>query len=223
MRNLRDAIAKHRGDSSQYEARLLELITEFEDVLKAVKGSALKELKAEILAEVKARMDKEEDPNNLSVLTKIVRGVLHEVRGKDGERGEKGDKGDSIIGPIGPKPVAGVDYPIPKDGKRGPAGKASQIPGPMGPMPVAGKDFPLPKDGSPDTPQQVRDKLASLKGDERITKDAIKGLAEELAAIMSTVRERTGGKQISGGGTHITVSATAPSNPHLKQLWVDTS
>lgn len=38
----------------------------------------------------------------------------------------KGEKGDSVVGPqgkMGPKPVAGIDYPIPKNGKDGKPGK----------------------------------------------------------------------------------------------------
>ena len=76
MNNLRNTIAKHRGDPAQYEARLLELIEEFKDVLREVKGKALKELKADIFAEIKAQMEKENDPADLSLLTKILTGVL---------------------------------------------------------------------------------------------------------------------------------------------------
>lgn len=39
------------------------------------------------------------------------------------------------------------------------------------------------KDGSPDSAQQVRDKLESLEGDERLDKSAVKGLEEELEKL----------------------------------------
>ena len=75
------------------------------------------------------------------------------LKGKDGAKGEKGDK-----------PVAGVDYPIPKDGRDGRDGESIQ--GQPG------------KDGSPDLPEQIRDKLETLKGKERLSKEAIQGLED---------------------------------------------
>lgn len=64
-----------------------------------------------------------------------------------------------------------------KDGEPGAPGKDSTIPGPPG------KDSFVPgppgepgKNGSPDKPIQVRDKLETLDGDERLDKKAIKGL-----------------------------------------------
>jgi len=52
--------------------------------------------------------------------------------GLPGIMGPKGEKGDSIVGPKGDRgdpgktPVAGVDYPIPKDGEMGPVGPAGK-------------------------------------------------------------------------------------------------
>lgn len=109
------------------------------------------------------------------------------IVGPRGERGEpgksiKGDKGDrGERGPIGPKPIAGIDFPIPKDGKDGRDGES--IVGPPG------------KDGSPDTPQQVRDKLASLKGNERLDASAIKNIPTQ--EIIREIRPL-----FRGGGGH---------------------
>lgn len=68
--------------------------------------------------------------------------------GKNGERGPKGDKGDK--------------------GDTGPVGRA--LFAPKGDTGAPGKD------GSPDTPTQVRDKLETLEGDERLRMEAIQGL-----------------------------------------------
>lgn len=74
-----------------------------------------------------------------------------------------------------------------KDGKDGKPGRDGRdgAPGPQGPAGIDGRDgidgLPGPqgapgKDGSPDTPIQVRDKLETLKGSDRLRKDAIDGL-----------------------------------------------
>src|SRR3990167_8626669 len=62
----------------------------------------------------------------------IIEQVVDEIRpkkgrdytdGRNGMNGVKGEKGDSIVGPKGvkgdrgDKPKAGVDFPMPKDGK----------------------------------------------------------------------------------------------------------
>jgi hypothetical protein len=85
------------------------------------------------------------------------------------EKGEKGDKGD--------KPMAGVDYKIPQDGKDGKDGND-------GYTPIKGKDYfdgedgQDGKDGSPDTPNQIADKLNTLK--EKVEIKVIKNLEKRL-------------------------------------------
>ncbi len=90
-------------------------------------------------------------------------------------------------------------------------------------IPQDGKPGEKGKDGSPDTPVQVKDKLESLKGDDRLDAKAIKNLPKAV-------------QQFGGGGrgdiwintdksriNSITVSESAPSNPTLNDLWVDIS
>ena len=115
----------------------------------------------------------------------------------------RGEKGDSIIGPRGPmgaKPVQGINYEIPKNGQ-------------MGPKPIAGIDYPIPKDGeqgfagkdgSPDTPQQIANKLNTLT--EVIDKSVIKGLDTFLQNLQRSIREKT--KVFGGGG-----GASTPKTP----------
>lgn len=114
-------------------------------------------------------------------------------------KGDKGDKGD--------KGEPGIDG---KDGING----------------INGKDG---RDGSPDTKYEIRDKLASLRGNERLDAKAIKNLAKEVGSVTFTGM---------GGGTSQTVTEhiadtlihvpiyiqdTEPSSPTLNDLWVDTS
>lgn|SRR3990167_659323 len=56
--------------------------------------------------------------------------------------------------------------------------------------------IPIPKngiDGSPDTPEQVRDKLETLEGDDRLDKKAIKGLEEQIDELRSLISSRPSG------------------------------
>lgn len=77
-------------------------------------------------------------------------------------------------GPMGPKPVAGVDYHIPKDGKdgkegeRGPAGPIG-VPGPQG---DSGPVGPPGKDGSPDKGEEIVNKINALDSVEEKMIDA---------------------------------------------------
>jgi len=116
----------------------------------------------------------------------------------------KGDKGDEgIIGQDGSDGVNGYDGRDGKDGVNGTNGKD----GKEGHTPIAGIDYEIPldgkngdigadgADGSPDTPEEVRDKLKELKNDERLSISAIKDLREELDKIKTR-----GGSAIYGGG-----------------------
>lgn len=102
-------------------------------------------------------------------------------------KGEKGEKGDTVIGPPGPigpmgsKPKAGIDYPIPKNGKDG-------LRGEQGLQGIPGKD------GSPDTPLQIAEKLNMTK--ESININVIKGLEERFSSSIRTIKEKT----VGGGG-----------------------
>ena len=111
-----------------------------------------------------------------------------------------------IPGPKGDKPMAGVDYPIPRDGRD------SIVPGPSGYTPIKGRDYytleerdeiireslsliPIPKDGSPDTPEQIANKINTLE--EKIEQKTIKGLALLIRNLQNSIREKKGG---GGGG-----------------------
>ncbi len=71
-----------------------------------------------------------------------------------------------------------------ENGKQGPPGES--ITGPQGPA------------GSPDTADEVRDKLETLAGDERLNSSAIKGFEE----LEKAVAEKTGNTTRIGWGAH---------------------
>lgn len=84
-----------------------------------------------------------------------------------GEKGDKGDRGpQGPVGPQGPKGEKGDRGPQGPPGPRGPKGEKGE----------KGEKGDKGKDGSPDTPEQIRDKLQSLKGEERLDASAIKNL-----------------------------------------------
>lgn len=169
---------------------------------------------------------------------------LEKIKGKDGEDGYTPVKGKDYYTPEEIKeikkevtPVKGKDYFDGKDGKNGRDGKDGKdgarglrgLSGKDGKDGRNGKDGKDGKDGSPDTPYEIRDKLSSLKGNERLDAKAIKNLAKEMGSVTFTGM---------GGGTSQTVTEhiadtlihvpiyiqdTAPSNPSLNDLWIDTS
>ena len=99
---------------------------------------------------------------------------LEALKGESGEKGEQGPPG-----PMGPKGDRGIQGPKGDKGDMGPQGPAhgkdgkdgkDGLPGPQGPAGKPGRDAIAIK------PEEVRDKLVSLKGDARLPMEAIKGM-----------------------------------------------
>jgi hypothetical protein len=120
-----------------------------------------------------------------------VKGVDY-TDGKDGYTPVKGkdyfDGIDGRDGIDGKKGMDGKDGRDGKDGKRGPAGKAG-------------------KNGSPDTPLQVRDKLQTLAGEERLDASAIKNIPSGgrigTASIRDFIKLRDTPRTYTGQGGKI--------------------
>ena len=120
--------------------------------------------------------------------------------GKNGLNGKDGKDGIGIRG---------------KDGKDGKDGKS--IKGDKG------------DNGSPDTPYEIRDKLSSLRRNERLDAKYIKNLDKQVGSLKITgmgggtstsVTEHIADTQIH---VPIYVQDTEPSGATLNDLWVDTS
>lgn len=118
---------------------------------------------ADILEELKKKSEAE--------IQVEIDGILREKL-----RGEKGDpltwddltvfQRNSLRGEKGDTPVAGVDFPIPQDGKDADEEKIIED--------VLGRiEIPTP---TGDSPEETRDKLESLEGEERLDASAIKNL-----------------------------------------------
>lgn len=155
----------------------------------------------------------------LKATIKNFNGVtIQGAKGDTGEKGEKGDRGEK--GSTGAKGKDG------KDGRDGIDG-LNGVDGRDGVDGKDGKDGLNGKDGSPDTAEQVRDKLSSLEGEERLDAKHIKNLPKNIVGGVSGIKEIIAGTNITvdnsnlgypvisstggGGGGTITVSDTDPT------------
>lgn len=140
---------------------------------------------------------------------------IQTIEKMEGPMGPQGPAGESIIGPQGPKGedgkpgLPGIDGVDGKDGKPGPKGPK----GDRGPAGKDGKDGKNGRDGkdgidgSPDSPLEVRDKLQTLTGAERLDAKYIKNIpvvTRELPSI-SLIPSRGGSKtlEVPGAGQDI--------------------
>ena len=148
VHNLEDKIDKTTKTVDEKIAELEEGMPDLEKVLESVRGKK---------GEVGSQGEPGLTPTPEELITLIQPLIPEPI---------KGEPGESITGPMGPKPIAGLDYPIPENGKDG-----ESIKGDKG------------DDGSPDSPEQVRDKLEILQGDERLDVSAIKGIDDKIAIL----------------------------------------
>lgn len=162
----------------------------------------------EILQNLKNRLDLSKSQYPFAtplfeILSKVVSMVqemkarVDNVEKMEGPKGEKGDQGDTgpqgERGEQGPQGIAGKDGKDGKQGKMGltgPAGERGErglqgIQGVKGERGEKGDTGDKGKDGSPDTPIEVRDKLSSLKGSERLDAKHIKNLPEVVREVRS--------------------------------------
>lgn len=155
--------------------------------------------------------------------------ILESIRGADGEdadakevaralleipefirmtKGEKGDDGKSVVGPPGPKPVVGVDFAQPENGKDGKNADEKAIARMLRSDPrfvrmtkgEDGEDGEDGKDGSPDKPLEIAGKLNTTQ--ESVDVTVIKGLKQFMTDIRVAVRGIASGskpKSQSGG------------------------
>lgn len=138
------------------------------------------------------------------------------VKGKDYSDGEPGAPGDDGKTPKKGKdyytaaevaafkrtvtPIAGVDYFTTKD-------KAALIK-------EAAAAVSIPK-AAPQSPTELRDALESLKGTQRLSAKAIKGLAELIQSLMPMSSFAGGGSPPSSGGTWGSITGTLSAQTDL--------
>lgn len=124
--------------------------------------------------------DLEKKIPDLDAVLKAVKGVPGDV-GEKGDKGDKGDRGEK--GETGEKGEQGMTGESGSNGLPGMNG----INGEKGETGITGEKG---SDGSPDTATQVRDKLESLKEDERLDVSFIKGLEKREATLTESIINR---------------------------------
>ncbi len=174
---------------------------------------ALEEELTKSIQEIKDKFDSavKEIKDNSPDLNK----VLESVRGKEGKDsdvpGPKGDKGDMGQGIQGIQGLKGDKGEKGEKGEKGDNGDK-------------GIDGINGRDGSSDTSLQIRDKLETLKGKERLDISAIDGLEEKIKAIPERPTTTIfGGRmprfvKFSFAGNGSTTAFTLPHEPAGKGL-----
>lgn len=121
-------------------------------------------------------------------------------------RGEPG-RDSTVPGPRGMEGPPGKDSTVPGPiGPQGPAGKDSKIPGPPGPEGTPGKDSKVPGPagpqgpaGSPDTGEEIIEKINADKSKKLIRKEKVEGMKE----FDDRLRTAEVNSQWRGGGSFV--------------------
>lgn len=163
---------------------MLEYLESVDEMAK----KTIEETVAKIISEAQQKFEKEV-AEFISVIPQLKQKVEADLAKhiKEKQILIKGEKGDPFY-----KPRKGIDYFDGKDGKDGKDGRGKDG--------KDGRDGKDGKDGSPDLPEQVRNKLETLKGNKRLDQSAIKGLDEFLKQINRIVTQRLREGGGSGGG-----------------------
>lgn len=156
-------------------------------------------LKMENRLEEVANQTKEVNQGPMEIAQTIAKNVLKDVKGDQGEKGEKGDTPSAeelsqAILPLIPEPIPGKDGKNGKDGRNGKDGVDGRdgADGKDGKDGVDGKDG---KDGSPDTGEDIIEKINTDESEKKIKREKVEGLNEELTAIRNLPR--------GGGGRRV--------------------
>ncbi len=128
---------------------------------------------------------------------------LESLEARQLQKGDKGEQGDSIVGPKGDKG---------EKGDAGPQGKSI-----IGPAGQDGKDGKAGAKGA----QGVSVVDAEIAADDHLVLKLSNGKEVDAGALPKA--DGNGSVFVSGNAWQITVSATAPDNPALNQLWLDIS
>jgi hypothetical protein len=194
---------------------------------------ALKEFQQLLLEKLDEKVSKfekkEANVSTVKIAENLVRNMLGSFQGEVGPKGECGEKGEtgetgkSIVGPKGEQGVQGIK------GERGLAGKDGR----HGLNGLNGNDGAKGADGSPDKPAEVKKKLETLQGDERLDASAIKNLDRYIKKETPQRFGAGGGGGMSmngwvvdelvGTGDNLTVAFTLDYKPYdatKVQLWV---
>ena len=166
-------------------------------------GSKLNEIK-----------DKIDEKNKMTA--QVVGLDVMTIRGPKGEKGDKGDigpAGESIVGPIGPQGPQGNHGIDGQDGKDGKDGE----PGSVGLTGPEGKKGDKGDPGKDAEPEDVIEALKKLPEKKKLDISHLRNSTQIQSAMSRLIK----GGGITGVNTNkITVSAVAPQDPNLNDLWV---
>lgn len=139
-----------------------------------------------------------EDMQKVVSTLNVINEFLPKIGFLKGEKGEKGDKGDAgkdgRDGKDGKTPVAGIDFELPKDGRDGRDGKDAEIDFQLIVSEIT-KTIPRPKDGlpgkngSPDTGEQIVNKLRALEYAKKLSYDDLRD-APDMAHLQRLISAR---------------------------------
>lgn len=122
------------------------------------------------------------------------------------EKGDKGDRGEQgERGPVGPQGLAGRDGKDGRDGTAGPKG-------------VKGDTGAVGADGK--TGVSVVD--AEIAADDHLVFKLSNGKIIDAGELPTTGGTTQAAIHVAGNAWQITVSSTAPSNPQVNDLWLQT-
>lgn len=208
------------------ELAILRMVENANDIIDK-KISEIEKVKKEVKQEIETIMENAIDDFKNDIEEKInakkenhLFNRLSQIKGEDGEKGKRGEDGkdgytpqkgiDYFDGEKGDIPVKGVDYSDGEDGYT-PIKGIDYNDGEDGYTPIKGKDYfdgQKGEDGSPDSPDQIADKINTLE--EKIEQKTIKGLLKEFETLKIMV-QNVSRKSSGGGGGMGNIIAEAPS------------
>lgn len=136
-----------------------------------------------------------------TIKAEILGAEVVSIKGEQGERGEKGEQGDR--GEVGEKGEKGIKG---DKGERGDDG----VDGEKGEKGEQGERGEKGKDGSPDTGEQIIDKINDDDSEKKIKREKVEGLDDEFKNVNERISNipRGGGRSFGGMKMHDLSSST---------------
>lgn len=173
------------SEISPEQLKKLENVTSFMEKAAVHASLPITEELQSIHETVKQIAEKETPEISFPEVQKVkLEGIeLITIKGEKGEPGEKGETGQSITGSDGKNGLDGKNGKDGIDGKDGLDGKDG----------VDGKNGENGKDGSPDSSEQIIEKINSDESEKKIKREKVEGLDDELKRIEAKIPSGRGG------------------------------
>lgn len=172
IQELEEQIDELKKEHKEYFPKMMEMMTgkeiKFPEYPKSPEVQKIEIRGAEILT---IKGDKGDDPTKEELLELIRPLIPKPIKGGDGHTPTEQEL-KKLIKPLIPEPIKGDIGDSPTKNE------IEKIIKPLIPPPIS---------GSPDTAEEVRKKLESLKGEDRLDKEAIRGLEDEIKGIKESM------------------------------------